>query len=601
MRRRLSTLCLTVALIVLAGLSIVPAVRAAPFAQQDETVTIYFFWGDGCPHCAEAEPFLEDLTRRYPGVQVEAFEVWYDDDNRELFSRMAAAYGFEPRYVPTIFIGDAYWQGFSDPLRTEIEMAVQACLAQTCRDAGAGIVPGHEQAPIVAGPSEAGSLMAPVTIFWGDIGCEQCEATESHHEVLSGYPHLGADAGGQALSFLRDLEARYPGVEVTAYEVYLASANAATFEEVAASFGVEARGVPTIFIGDRVWEGFDDTIAAQVSDYVQACLDTGCASSQGEAAAIVPGVSVGPADGATEAGSALSAVPKANTIDVPILGTLDLGAQSLWVGTAVISFVDGFNPCSLWVLSILIALTLRTGSRKRIFAIGLIYITVTAAVYILFIAGLFTFLNVVEFLGWIQVAVSVLALFFAVVNIKDYFWYKEGISFTIADERKPGIYKRIRKVLNAGDSFWALAGATVGLGAGVSLVEFSCTAGFPVIWTNMMAAQNVRPLTFILLLLLYMMIYQIDELVIFGVAVATLKTSRLEEKHGRMLKLEGGTLMLTLAAVMLINPALMNDLGSSLLIFGAAVAAAGLVLVIHRRVLPRLGIYIGTELTPSGE
>ena len=67
-------------------------------------------------------------------------------------------------------------------------------------------------------------------------------------------------------------------------------------------------------------------------------------------------------------------------------------------------------------------------------------------------------------------------------------------------------------------------------------------------------------MTFVLLILLYMLIYQLDELIIFFSVVFTLKASKLEEKHGRILKLIGGTLMLTLAAVMLINPTLMNDI-----------------------------------------
>jgi hypothetical protein len=77
--------------------------------------------------------------------------------------------------------------------------------------------------------------------------------------------------------------------------------------------------------------------------------------------------------------------------------------------------------------------------------------------------------------------------------------------------------------------------------------------------------------------------------------VFTLKASKLEEKHGRILKLIGGTLMLTLAAVMLINPTLMNDITNSLLIFGAAFMAALLILLVHRRLLPAMGIWIGTE------
>jgi hypothetical protein len=217
----------------------------------------------------------------------------------------------------------------------------------------------------------------------------------------------------------------------------------------------------------------------------------------------------------------------------------------------------------------------------------------------LFIAGLFTVFTFVSFLGWIQVLVALMALFFAVVNIKDYFWYKEGLSFTIADDKKSGIYKGIRNVMKAGDSLWGLVSATFVMAIGVSVVEFSCTAGFPVLWTNLLTAQQVGTLTFILLLLVYMLIYQIDEIGIFLAAVFTLRASRLEEKHGRILKLIGGMLMLTLAGVMIIKPALMNKLSSSLLIFVLAFVAAMVVLFVHRKVLPSYGIYIGTEVGPK--
>jgi len=96
-----------------------------------------------------------------------------------------------------------------------------------------------------------------------------------------------------------------------------------------------------------------------------------------------------------------------------------------------------------------------------------------------------------------------------------------------------------------------------------------------------------------------MLIYQIDEIGIFLAAVFTLRASRLEEKHGRILKLMGGMLMLTLAGVMIIKPALMNKLSSSLLIFVFAFVAAMVVLLVHRKVLPHYGIYIGSEVRPK--
>jgi len=193
------------------------------------------------------------------------------------------------------------------------------------------------------------------------------------------------------------------------------------------------------------------------------------------------------------------------------------------------------------------------------------------------------------------VVVALVALFFGIINIKDYFFYKEGVSFTISDDKKPGIYQRIRKVMEAGDSWWGLIGGTIVLAAGVSLVEFSCTAGFPVLWTNLVSAQHVTTVTFVLLLLLYMIIYQLDELGIFLVATFTLKSSRLEEKHGRILKLIGGVLMLTLAIVMLVNPEVMSDIGKSLIVFGIAFGITLLVLFVHRVILPKMGVHFGTE------
>jgi len=437
---------LVAALLLGLGLALLPNRSVQAQSAPDGPVVIYFFWGDGCPHCAEAEPFLADLSKRYPQVEIKAYEVWNVKENQEIMAKMAGDFGFTPSGVPTIFIGDQYWVGYNDTIGEQIETAIQDCSKTGCRDAGT--------------------------------------------ELISG------------------------------------------------SSAVENQ---------------------------------------------LPGEVVRPRP------------QTSGVLKVPLIGEINLESQSLMVSTALIAFVDGFNPCSLWVLSMLLALTLHTGSRKKVVLIGLIFLTVTAAVYALFIAGLFTMFTVISFVGWIQVVVALVALFFAAVNIKDYFWYKEGISFTIADDKKPGIYQRIRRIMDASQSFWGLAGATVVMAAGVSLVEFSCTAGFPVLWTNLLAAQKVGAAVFVMLLLLYILIYQLDELAIFFTAVFTLKASRLEEKQGRILKLVGGMLMLTLAGVMLFNPNLMNNLSSSLLIFGAALVGVLLVLLVHRAILPSFGIWIGTE------
>lgn len=385
-----------------------------------------------------------------------------------------------------------------------------------------------------------------ITFFWGN-GCPHCAAAEP---------------------FLKDLAARYDNVEIRDYEVWYNEDNQKLYAKMAEEYKLpeEGRGVPLIIIGDRYWMGYSDEIGAEIEAYIQA----------------------------NQAGTV--AEDSTTTLNIPLLGKIDLAGKSTIVTTALIAFVDGFNPCSIWVLTMLLALTLHTGSRQKVVIIGLIFLTVTAAIYGLFITGLFVTFKVASFVKWIQVLVALIALFFALVNIKDYFWYKEGLSFTIADDKKPGIFQRMRKLLDASHNFWTLAVATVVMSAGVSLVEFSCTVGLPMMWANILNVQQVGMATFVILLLLYLVIYQLDELAIFFTAVYTLKASKMEEKHGRILKLISGVLMFILAVVMLIDPTLLNSLSSSLLIFAVAFALVLLILVLHRRILPSFGIWIGTEM-----
>jgi hypothetical protein len=264
------------------------------------------------------------------------------------------------------------------------------------------------------------------------------------------------------------------------------------------------------------------------------------------------------------------------------LGPIDLGERSLLISTTLIAFVDGFNACSLWVLSVLLAITLHTGSRRKVLIIGLTFLTVTSLIYALFIAGLFSVLRLLDFAGWVRVLVALIALGFALINIKDYFWYRVGPTLSIPDSAKPGLYRRMRGIVNAGESFPALIGATIVMSAGASMIEFGCTAGFPVLWSNLLATQGADTWTFVGLLLLYMLIYQLDELAIFLAAVITLRASRIEERHGRMLKLASGMLMLALALTMLFAPMAMAELGTALLVFALAGAATALVIIVQR-------------------
>lgn len=454
------------------------------------------------------------------------------------------------------------------------------------------VLPPH--VPSLAQTPEPEDHPVYIYLFWGE-GCPHCAKAKPYFESLA---------------------QKYPQVIYRDYEIYYDAAGQKMFNDMAAALGFEISGVPTALVGQYLMVGYAEEYNSQIEEVVVHCTQNGCldagaglvnggspaqpASSQPTA---TPVPTVTPAALAQQPpGPSSSVQPETGSdltqphlLHLPLIGPVNLEQHSLTLSTALIALVDGFNPCSLWVLSMLMALVLHTGSRKKVLLIGLIFLTVTAAIYALFIAGIFSVLRLVSFMGWVQVLVAGVALVFGIVNIKDYFWYKSGVSFTISEKQKPGIFQNIRRIITSSDSIWGLASATVVMAAGVSIVEFSCTAGFPVLWTNLLVAQGVTGSAFVALLLLYLIIYQIDELVIFGSMVITLKASRMEEKQGRVLKLFGGMLMLALAAVMLIKPSLMNDLGTSAAIFITAFSVAGIVLIVHRSILPQLGIWIGTE------
>lgn len=443
-------------------------------------------------------------------------------------------------------------------------------------------------APGAAQTPEPEGYPVHIYLFWGD-GCPHCALAKPYFESLAW---------------------KYPQVIYHSYEIYHDAANQKLFSDLAAANGFEISGVPTALVGQYLMVGYSEEYNPQIEEVVIHCIQNGCLDAGAGIVKDAPDGSSNPAvetdvPASTPTSAALTQnqpglglggeLNQSYLLNLPILGAVNLEQHSLTLSTALIAFVDGFNPCSLWVLSMLMALVLHTGSRKKVLFIGLIFLTVTAGIYALFIAGLFSVLRLVSYMGWVQVLVAGVALIFGLVNIKDYFWYKTGVSFTISEKQKPGIFQKIRRVIASSDSIWGLAGTTVVMAAGVSLVEFSCTAGFPVLWTNLLVAQNVGASAFVALLLLYLLIYQIDELAIFGSMVITLNASRLEEKHGRVLKLFGGVLMLALAFVMLFKPGLMNNLGTSLAIFITAFSVAGLILIIHRSILPQLGIWIGSE------
>ncbi len=115
-------------------ISIVLLVLLSNIVLAQNTVHLYFFYGETCPHCAQEELFLDELEDKYPDLKVHHHEVYYDSQNQKLFKEMAQAFGTSARGVPTTFVNDKVWVGYAPARASEIEERVKTCIEQGCID-----------------------------------------------------------------------------------------------------------------------------------------------------------------------------------------------------------------------------------------------------------------------------------------------------------------------------------------------------------------------------------------------------------------------------------------------------------------------------------
>ncbi len=532
------------------------------FSETQNRVVVYFFWGDGCPHCAAEKPYLEEWQKKYgDDIEVKMFETWKNPENVPLFQEVAQAYGIQARGVPTTFIGEKNWVGFSSSMAPEMEQYIEECIENGCEDKAKDVFnefQNEDNSEEISEENQGDELCLHVFL---KEECPQCKNIEN---------------------YLGELSEKY-SIEIDKYNVK-ESEDKELFQQFKEKYGLEADLYPAIFIGNKYILG-EEPIKTALESEIETCLEEGCPCPLSKVKPFTP-VGTKPEDVSSD---------EEQVIKIPLIGEIDLSSMSMVVVTALIAFVDGFNPCSLWVLTFLLGIVIYTRSRKKIFIVGATFLLVTTSAYGIFMTGLVSVFSYVGYTFWIKLAVSLIALLFAIVNIKDYFWYKKGLSFTISDKHKPRMFKKIRDIMDPNKSTLSMMIATALMALGIVLIEIPCTAGFPVIWTNILAENNVVGNTFFMLLALYLIIYLLDELTVFIAATITLQASKFEEKHGRILKLIGGLIMLALAISLLFFPEIMNSILGSIYVFGIAIIVSFIIIWIHRKILPKYGIKIGTE------
>ena len=391
-------------------------------------------------------------------------------------------------------------------------------------------------------PGVDGQPQVQLYFFWS-LTCPHCTAA---------HPHI------------RAIPEKRPWVRLHELELSRQPENVARFQALASEVGGEAAAVPSFLFCGEMLSGWDspEGIGAKLLRDLDAC------HSSNRAAA-----------------STVESSPMATTvtpsqvnerIEIPLIGYVDAASISLPALTLVLAGLDAFNPCAFFVLLFLLSMMAHQKSRGRMLLIGGIFVTVSGVMYFAFMAAWLSVFQIFGHLAWVTLAAGALAVFVGVVNVKDFFWFEQGISLSIPVAAKPDIFRRARTIL-AADRLPTMIAATAFLAIAANFYELLCTAGFPMVFTRLLTLADLPAAGRYTYLAAYNLIYVLPLAAIVVVFARTLGTRKLSEREGRLLKLMSGLMMLGLGVLLLLAPERVSQVGIAFVLMAVAVATTVLV------------------------
>jgi hypothetical protein len=334
---------------------------------------------------------------------------------------------------------------------------------------------------------------------------------------------------------------------------------------MAAALGQAANSVPAFLLCGEMVTGFDDE--AGIGDYLRRrlvqCHEQGLATRHTGAGATSQPVALPP-------------------LRVPLLGQIDAQSTSLALLTVVIAALDAFNPCAFFVLLFLLSLLVHAHARWRMAVVGGVFVACSGLIYFAFMAA---WLNAFLLFGELRVvtmAAGLLAVAMGLMNLKDFYRPRLGVSLSIPESAKPRLYQRIRGLVSASRLPAVLAGAVV-LAIAANSYELLCTAGLPMLYTRILTLSALPTGGYYAYLALYNVIYVVPLAIIVAVFTMTLGSRKLREEEGRALKLLSGVMMLSLGILLLAAPQLLSNVLTAIAILALAIAVTAVAWWLGRR------------------
>ena len=346
---------------------------------------------------------------------------------------------------------------------------------------------------------------------------------------------------------LKDLK-KDKDVEIIEYEVWHNEENAKLLDDVQKRFGTES-GVPYNVIGDTTIVGYSEANKNKILRAIAYCKKNGCRDTIG---LIQEGKDFKIDDKFSKYDEKSN---DKSTIKVPFIGYVNLKNVSLISAATIIGLVDGFNPCAMWVLLFLITTLIGMKDKKRMIILCSIFLLTSGLFYFLM---MFSWLHIVVSMSTSLIIRNIIALFALGAGIYNlYNFYKnlktdDGCEVVDKKKRKD-IFKRIKKFTHEKSLLIAICGIII-LAISVNLVELLCSAGLPVVFSELLAINNISGAKAVLYDLVYVFFFLIDDIIVFAIAIKTTDVVGISSKYNKYSHLIAGIIMLLIGILLLFKP-----------------------------------------------
>ena len=152
---------------------------------------------------------------------------------------------------------------------------------------------------------------------------------------------------------------------------------------------------------------------------------------------------------------------------------------------------------------------------------------------------------------WFKYVIALVALIGGIINLNSYFkTRKKDVGCTVTDaSKRRKITTKIRNILAKKSFILAILGMIV-LAFSVNLIELACSAGLPVLFTQILAMNDISVLQTGLYMFIYLFFFMLDDLIIFTIAMITFKVTGISNKYSKYSDLIGGIIMILIGLLM---------------------------------------------------